>query len=151
MVGIMKYSGLDKMISIVSKSFKGKFDKGGHPYILHCARVGMAMPKYDYKAQTIGWGHDLLEDTHWTADMLYAEGFSPIVVTSIETLTHKSEDSYETYIKNIGKYKLSVMVKLADLTDNMDPTRLKGIMDKDVIRMDKYMKAYAYLSKVIQL
>lgn len=52
-----------------------------------------------------------------------------------------------TYIKNIAGDPDAKAIKLADLKDNMDTTRLKKLRKKDIDRMEKYHKAYVYLSK----
>ena len=48
----------------------------------------------------------------------------------------------------ISTDKLATKVKLADLKDNSDITRLKGLSKKDFDRMEKYHRSYIYLSKI---
>lgn len=137
---------LDKMIAIVSDAFVGKKDKGGQPYILHCLHVMNQMPENDDDLRQIAVGHDLIEDTNWTADRLLALGFSHRVVYGIHILTHTKDMSYDDYIKRISTNPDAVKVKLADLKHNSDITRMKGLRKKDFDRLEKYHRAYAYLS-----
>lgn len=44
------------------------------------------------------------------------------------------------------KNPLAVVVKINDLTDNMDIRRLPYLSDKDVKRLKKYLKAYKKLT-----
>jgi hypothetical protein len=63
-------------------------------------------------------------------------------------LTHRKEIPYDDYIKAISFNADAVKVKLADLKDNSDITRLKGLTKKDFDRMEKYHRSFMYLSKV---
>lgn len=90
--------------------------------------------------------HDLVEDTHWTLEKLREEGFSERVIEGIKLLTKLPEISYDKYIFNM-LYNLDVIkVKLSDLKDNSDITRLKGITEKDLDRIKKYNSTYHYLN-----
>ena len=142
----MKYASLDKMIAIVAVAFQGDFDKGGKPYILHLMRVANKMPKHDYKAQMVAWGHDLMEDKpDWTPVRLRDEGFHPKVIGALMLLDHVKGYPYMSYVEALASDPLARMVKMADLEDNSDITRLKGVSDKDLARLAKYNKAYAFL------
>lgn len=136
-------------IAIASEAFKDKTDKGGQPYILHCLRVMNGVNQKDSELMQIAVLHDLFEDTSYTEEDLNKLGFSDRVVHGIFTLTHKVADntSYEDYIKLISNNKDAVAVKLSDLVDNSNITRLKGLRKKDFERMEKYNKAFVYLSE----
>jgi len=138
---------LGKAIAITSEAFKDKVDRGGQPYILHCLRVMNDMPKEDLELKSAAVMHDLIEDTDWNATKLYEAGFSTRVVVAVMSMTHINQ-SYEDYIRGISSNKDAVQIKLADLKDNSDITRLKGLTKKDFDRMEKYHKAYTYLSKI---
>jgi len=137
---------LSRAISIVAQAFEGKKDKGGNPYILHCLRVMDKMPKNDEELRCIAVMHDLVEDTKWEFEDLIKSGFSDRVVTALRLLTHDpNEMNYEQYIHSISMNTNAILVKLADLEDNSDITRLKGLRDKDFERIKKYHKSYVYL------
>jgi hypothetical protein len=53
--------------------------------------------------------------------------------------------NYEQYIANIRNDRFAKAVKLADLRDNMDLTRLSELTEKDIERTKKYHKSYIYL------
>ena len=138
---------LSKMLRIVSTEFEGVKDKGGNAYMLHCLFVMNAVMHLGEEAMICALGHDLLEDTKWTAHNLYDEGFSETVVSNIITLTHRKDESYDDYIKRIAASNhVCVAIKIADLRHNSDITRLKGLTKKDFDRLEKYCRAYTYLS-----
>ena len=140
---------LSKAISITAKAFEGKKDKGGKPYILHCLRVMGGVDQNDEELMQIGCMHDLLEDCPtWTMDALRTQGFSERVISTLNLLTHRKEIPYDDYIKSIALNEDARQVKLADLRDNSNITRLKGLTKKDFDRLEKYSRSYIYLSKV---
>jgi (p)ppGpp synthase/HD superfamily hydrolase len=132
-------------IAIAAKGFKDKTDKGGEPYILHCLRVMNSMSTPEEKI--LGVLHDVVEDGVISIEELRALGFSEDILDDLKLLTHLKEDDYlDVYIKKISTSKRATKVKLADLKDNSDITRLKGLRKKDFDRMEKYHKAFIYLS-----
>jgi (p)ppGpp synthase/HD superfamily hydrolase len=137
---------LARAISIAAVGFQDKFDKAGRPYILHCLRVMDKMETDEEKIVAIL--HDTIEDGVCTLNDLINEKFSQNVLFSLILLTHEKEDSYDDYIKKISTDSLATKVKLADLKDNSDITRLKGLTKKDFDRMEKYHRSYVYLSKL---
>ncbi len=135
-------------ISIAAQAFQDKKDKGGNPYILHCIRVMNNVSQHGEDVMAIAILHDIVEDTSWTLAQLYDLGFSDRVMKALITLTHDKNVSYEDYIKAIAVNPDARLVKLADLRDNSDITRLKGISKKDLDRVEKYHKSYLYLIKI---
>jgi (p)ppGpp synthase/HD superfamily hydrolase len=137
---------LAKAISLASEAFERKFDSHGHPYILHCIRVMMAV-KGDVLRQ-IAILHDVPEDTTINIDDLRRMGFSERVLQALECLTHRQGEYYDAYIKRVATNRDAVLVKRADLEDNTQVSRLKGLTQADFERMEKYHKAYTYLSSI---
>jgi len=136
-------------ISITAKAFEGKKDKGGNPYILHCLRVMSGVSDTNEELMCIAVMHDLLEDCKdWNVHRLLSLGFSLRVVNALELLTHDKKVPYDDYIKKIAFNEDARRVKLSDLRDNSNITRLKGLTKKDFDRLEKYSRSYIYLSKV---
>jgi (p)ppGpp synthase/HD superfamily hydrolase len=132
-------------ISITAKAFENVLDKGGQPYVLHCLRV-MNNVQGDECVKCASVMHDLIEDTDWTFQELTALGFSDKTIGLLHLLTHQKETSYEDYIKAISVSKEATEIKLRDLEDNCNITRIKGLRKKDFDRIEKYHRAYIYLS-----
>ena len=135
-------------ISLTAEKFKNKVDKKGEPYILHCLRVMNKMNPKDKELQMIAIMHDLIEDTDVTLSQLRDMGFSERVVRGVDLMSHNEEVPYMDYVKNISFNPDTVKVKLADLEDNSNITRLKGLSKKDHERMEKYHIAFTYLENI---
>ena len=136
---------LERAIEIAVEAHKGQIDKGGSPYILHPLRV---MGNVDGESEKIvAVLHDVVEDSDWTVDALLAEGFSVEVIEALKTVTKESEDEdYDLFIQRAMQNPTGRKVKVADLRDNLDVTRISEITDTDVKRINKYKKALKLLS-----
>ena len=130
---------LEKAILIATNAHKGQLDKGGSPYILHPLRLMFAMHNETEKICAVL--HDVIEDTEITLDYLRNEGFSEEVLDALDALTRRNAETYDEFIRRIIKNKIASNVKLADLNDNMDLSRIKNPTQKDYERIEKYRKA----------
>lgn len=138
---------LAKAIQIASNAHLDQVDKGGNAYILHPLRIMMRLRTKDEELMCIAVMHDVIEDSEYTAKDLYNEGFPTRVVEGVLALTKRDGELYEVFIERCALNTDSRLVKLEDLRDNSDITRLKGLTRKDFIRIEKYQKAYTYLSE----
>ncbi|MEK7433140.1 MAG: phosphohydrolase [Cyanobacteriota bacterium] len=139
---------LKKAISIAVEAHKNQVDKNGQPYVLHLFRV-MNMGKSNNQ-KICGVLHDLIEDTDWTFEKLEKEGFSEEIISALKCLTKKDDnENYEGFINRIVVNKLAISVKINDLTDNMDIKRLDKLTEKDLVRLNKYLKAYQKLIDIV--
>lgn len=143
---------LGKAIRVASEAFEHVKDKGGQPYILHCLRVMNNLNTDDEELKCIAILHDFVEDVFRNdpergLDLL-RKHFSERVVKALDLLTHRKEVPYDDYIKALSFNADAVKVKLADLKDNSDITRLKGLGKKDFDRMEKYHRSFIYLSRL---
>lgn len=130
---------LEKAILIATNAHKGQLDKGGSPYILHPLRLMLVMHNETEKICAVL--HDVIEDTDITLDYLRTEGFSEEVLSSLDALTRRNNETYDEFINRIIKNKIASHIKLADLRDNMDLSRIKNPIQKDYERIEKYRKA----------
>jgi hypothetical protein len=145
---------LASAILLASEIHKDQFDKGGKPYILHPLWVMDKVRHLGYKAMIIAVLHDVIEDSPLSMNltlksMRYA-GISDEIIEILEILNVKNHDDYDTYIKKIAEHPLAREVKMRDLEHNSKITRLKGIREKDLQRIEKYHKAYLYLKSYQQ-
>ena len=140
-------SKLGLAISIAAKSFEGKLDKGGRPYILHCLHVMNEVEHYkDDELSIIAVLYDLIEDTEYTLSDLHHYGFSERVKTGIAYLTKPKDIKYIAYIHELKKCSDAVKIKLVDLKHNIDLTRIKIVSINDYNRLQKYLNAYDVLN-----
>lgn len=137
---------LSNAIALASVEFKDVTDKSGVPYILHCLHVMNTVGPYDHELMTIAVLHDLIEDTEYTLDKLVELGYSMRVVNALTCLTHIQWEPYDDYIKRVAENEDAIKVKLADLSHNSDIHRMKGLRDKDFKRLEKYHRAFAFLT-----
>ncbi len=136
---------LQRAIEIALEAHKGALDKGGNLYILHPLRLMLQMDSEEEMIVAIL--HDVVEDSEkWSFDKLYREGFSKKIINSLRSVTKENEnEDYEKFIDRSIKDKIGRKVKTADISDNLDISRLKELTDKDILRINKYKKALAKL------
>jgi guanosine-3',5'-bis(diphosphate) 3'-pyrophosphohydrolase len=142
-----KVQMLDKMILIATKAHAGQFDKGGTPYILHPLTVMFLTESKDEEIQCIAIGHDLFEDTSVTAEQLREEGISERVIDGIYAMTKMPGQTVDEYKQQVFDNVDAMIVKRADLKHNSDIRRLKGVTEKDIARMGKYMLFYTQIEE----
>jgi len=134
---------LEKAIQIAVNAHIGQKDRMGVPYILHPLRVMHSVDTTDAKIVAIL--HDVVEDTEVTFDDLIAAGIPKHLVITLRLLTHTDNLTYEDYIMRLSENPLAVKVKLADLKDNMDLTRIKKVTGEQIDLYEKYVENYHYL------
>lgn len=135
---------IEKAWEIVLKAHRGQVDKGGEPYILHPIAVMMRMETVEERI--VALLHDVVEDSEWESSDLRAAGFSEEVLTAVDAVTRRTDESYEQFIGRIAKNSLATRVKCADLEENMNLSRLnKQPTEKDRQRVAKYQAAYRRL------
>ena len=138
-------STIERAIVIAAEAHAGQVDKAGAPYILHPLRVMLRMETDDERITAVL--HDLVEDSAWDLDQLRAEGFSEQVVRAIDSVTRRDGESYDDFLLRAGRDAIGLRVKLADLEDNCDITRIATPTDGDLARMEKYRRAIEQLQR----
>jgi len=134
---------LDKAITIAHKAHANQTDALGQLTISHVLRV-MSAGKTETE-KIIGALHDLIEDTPWTQDELRAEGFPEDIVSAVDSLSRRTDESYDAYICRVAENPQAVPIKLYDLTDNMDVRRLGWIGKEEIERLRRYLGAWRRL------
>lgn len=150
MVNILTRSLLDRCIIFATEKHAGQLDKGGLPYILHPLRV-MLDPSMDTEAkQCVAVLHDVLEDTDATKAEIIWLTESRDITNSVILLTHEKNEPNLSYWNNILLDPTGVArcVKLADIRDNLSPSRLSVLPQQDQERLrKKYAKALEVLNQ----
>lgn len=132
-----------KAMSVAVAAHEGQVDKAGAPYIYHPVRVALCCSGWKEKA--VALLHDVIEDGGaGEADLLDA-GFPEDVVTAVSCLTKKDGEDYMDYVRRVGKNSLARSVKIMDLADNMDVSRLGG---RPHWKLDLYREALEYLESL---
>jgi (p)ppGpp synthase/HD superfamily hydrolase len=126
-------------------------DKGGKPYIYHTLAVALEILKADGTEEEVSAGmlHDVVEDTPTTSDSLrHVIGLSETTVDAVVSVTKVEGEARADYIDRLAKNKTGRRVKIADLRNNMDITRLKNrgsLTEKDLQRIKVYGEEYDFL------
>ena len=138
---------LGNAITLAALTHQHQTDRGGKPYILHPMRVMMRLRTEDHELMSIDILHDAVEDSEGavTFQTLTEMGFSQRVIDGVAALTKHEGESYDDFIKRCALNPDAKQIKMEDIKDNSDVTRLKGLRQKDFERLEKYCKAYDYL------
>jgi (p)ppGpp synthase/HD superfamily hydrolase len=132
-------STLERAISLAALAHEGQADKAGAPYILHVLRVMLRLQTPEERMAAAL--HDTVEDCGWTLQRLRAEGFSESVVMGVDAVTRRETETYEEFVLRAKAHPIGRRVKIADLEDNSDRSRLPEITERDLVRLDKYRRA----------
>ena len=135
---------LERAIGIAVEAHRGQKDRYGAPYISHPIRVMERL--HNPTEKTVGILHDVVEDTDWSFDDLRKEGFPQDILEALDCVTKRDGEAYEDFVKRSASNPLAKEVKLADLRDNMDLCRFPEVTEKDLPRLQKYVKAWRYLN-----
>ena len=138
-------STLERAVAIAAEAHAGQVDKAGAPYILHPLRVMLRVQQPAERLAAVL--HDVVEDTPWTLEALASEGFAPEVVAAVDALTRRDGETYEAFVTRAGADPIARVVKLADIADNLDPSRIAVFTEADHARMARYRHARAALER----
>ena len=136
---------LERAVAIAAEAHSGQVDKAGAPYILHPLRLMFAVGTLEERIVAVL--HDVIEDSDWTAAALQEEGFSDEVLAALDAVTRRESESYDEFVARAGRDPVARVVKLADLRDNSDLSRIESPTEKDHLRVEKYRRAIAALTE----
>lgn len=128
---------------IARQAHANQVDKSGRPYIGHIERVAarVASPK----AKCVAWLHDVLEDTDVLPEAEMRRVFGDEITEGVLSVTRREDESYEEFVRRAGANRLGREVKISDLIDNSNLSRLETVTLNDVRRQRKYNDALVFL------
>lgn len=121
-------------------------DKAGKSYFHHLEAVTSALAGCADDVIITGWLHDSVEDTAISLDEIRAL-FGDSVAQAVDAITKRKNEPYNEYLDRVKANPIARRVKLADLSHNMDLSRLSTITGKDLERLAKYQEAKNFLSR----
>ena len=124
--------------ALATKAHEGQTDKAGLPYITHPERVASRMENPE--AQVIGWLHDTVEDTPITLRDIEA-AFGPETADAVDAISRRDGEPWSDYLERVAANPMARQVKISDLIDNSNLSRIPHVTLKDVERQKKYNKA----------
>jgi (p)ppGpp synthase/HD superfamily hydrolase len=141
-------SALDQAIILATRVHAGQKDKGGAPYILHPLRL-MSRCASDVD-RIVAVLHDIVEDGKAVGITIKGieNQFGATIADAVDALSRRVEEgeTYSQFIERCAANPIARRVKLIDLEDNMDLTRLgREPTSDDERRLKKYAKARAKL------
>ena len=141
----------ESLYHFVMRKFEDKYDKGGNPYALHLLSVQKRFTdRYgcmDYDCVVACVLHDILEDTDTTEqELLDVEYVTERAVELVKILTRKKDEPYREYIRRVGVIEETRRIKVCDLEDNMDITRLSSFSVEDFSLLKRYWDAWNFLN-----
>lgn len=123
---------LERAESLARRLHSDQFDKSGAPYSEHCRRVAAKLT--NPQSKTVAWLHDVLEDTDLDEGALRAQ-FDEAIVDAVVALTRIKGEAPELYYARVRANGLAREVKVADIHDNLDPSRLALLSSETVERL----------------
>ena len=139
---------LENAITLAVQLHAGQLDKGDQPYILHPLRVMLQLQQPDQ--QIVAVLHDILEDTHTTAQDLQNLGFQTHIIQAIQALTKLPHETRVQAAMRTAQNPLACAVKIADVQDNMNLTRIPNPTARDLARLEEYRQVLEILQKAQQ-
>ena len=124
--------------ALATKAHEGQTDKAGLPYITHPERVALRMESPEL--QVIGWLHDTVEDTPITLRDIEAT-FGPETAAAVDAISRRDGEPWPDYLDRVVANPMARQVKISDLIDNSNLSRIPHLTLKDVERQKKYNKA----------
>ena len=86
----------------------------------------------------VGVLHDVVEDAgDWGFERLKEEGFCEEVLDGLRSVTKTSdEEDYNEFVQRALSNAIGRAVKIADIRDNLDVTRIGELLQKDMKRLN---------------
>lgn len=140
-------STLERAIAIAAEAHAGQVDKAGAPYILHPLRMMLSVSSIDERIVAVL--HDVCEDCDgWTFDRLRREGFSNRIIDAVRSVTKRNAEDYDDFVHRSAANPIGRRVKLADLHDNSDLSRIAVPSERDMQRFEKYRRAIDLIGRI---
>lgn len=158
---------IEAAATLARQLHKGQLDKAGMDYFEgHLTSV--ANSGTNWMEKTVGYLHDAAEDTYHSVPQIIQKLKETLAETpadnsyvpptyeewqeiteALELLNANTAPSREAYIERFRGHALAIRVKLNDLSNNMELSRIPAPADRDIIRLDRYRKEYARLNEML--
>ena len=121
---------------------EGQRDKAGKPYVTHPERVAGRLSAPE--EQVVAWLHDTVEDTGLTLREI-ENTFGPETAAAVDAVSRRPGEEWEDYLRRVKQNEVARKVKISDLIDNSNLSRIPAVTLRDVDRQLKYNQALRYL------
>ncbi len=148
---------IQEAYSIAEKAHKGQKRWGGEPYFTHPLSVGDRFNDSHYlgiRCKIVGYLHDIIEDSDYTIEDLEKGKFPLDILRAINTITRSKKKSYYDYILRVQKNDIAALVKISDLTHNLEDVlkfkktyyRDRNLLARHIL-MQRHGKLYEWMVK----
>jgi hypothetical protein len=79
---------------------------------------------------------------------LRSEGFPNHIIEALRSVTKRDGEDYEAFVLRAAANPIGRRVKLADLHDNCDLSRIAGPSERDLQRIEKYRRAIDLIDRL---
>lgn len=135
---------LERAIELAVDAYAGQTDKADETYIRHPLRV---MGEMDTETErVVAVLHDVVEDADYTLDDIGQE-FGSDVRDAVDALTKRDGESYIDFVERATGNPIAKRVKIADIEDNMDLTRLDSVNESVLEKQETYHEAWIRLQE----
>ena len=124
--------------ALAAKRHADQVDKAGQPYITHPERVAGRLESPE--AQVVGWLHDTVEDTGLTLEEV-TDRFGPETAAAVDAVSRREGEEWPDYLDRVAANPVARQVKISDLIDNSNLSRIPHVTLRDVARQAKYNAA----------
>jgi len=140
-------STLERAVAIAATAHQGQRDKADAPYILHPLRVMLRVTTEAERITAVL--HDVIEDCDgWSFERLLDEGFSADIIEALRSVTKRDGEAYEDFVRRACENPIGRRVKLSDLHDNCDLSRIGNPTAQDHERIARYRRAITYIESL---
>ncbi|MCU4744678.1 HD domain-containing protein [Natronoglomus mannanivorans] len=136
---------LERAIRLATEAYAGQTDKAGETYIRHPLRLMSQMETETERIVAVL--HDVVEDSDYELEDI-EDRFGETVRDAVDALTKRDGESYDDAISRAGANTIARRVKIADLEDNMDITRLESFDSDASERLEKYYRSWKRLQEM---
>lgn len=123
---------------LATQMHEGQTDKAGLPYVTHPERVAARLETPE--AQVVGWLHDTVEDTALSLDEIKAR-FGPQTAAAVDAISRRDGELWDDYLARVKQNPMARTVKISDLIDNSNLSRIPHVTLRDVKRQKRYNQA----------
>ncbi len=138
----MAYStDVAKAEELACRVHAGQIDKAGVRYEEHLRRVAASVS--NDREKVVAWLHDTVEDAGITIEQIKVM-FGLHTAAAVLAMTHNKAEDYFVYVRRIKSNRVARAVKIADLIDNLNLSRIlavRKITSEDAKRVAKYARA----------
>ncbi|NLO69375.1 MAG: phosphohydrolase [Porphyromonadaceae bacterium] len=144
---------INRSAEIARAAHADQTDKAGVDYFSGHLTSVASMGK-NWKEQVLGYLHDVAEDTPISEDevmeLLQSEvkldkNDAAELLEALRLLNNKNFPDRDTYLKAVKENPLAKAVKINDLNNNMELTRIANPAEKDHARVERYKREIAWM------